>query len=179
MKTLVKNLLEGAFEAILSGFSALGQFAGKAKEIKVSVKVNNLVERKDPLKQVSGYAENIFNDRFEEKKRCQLDGPVNTVDLQFTITASEGKLIFTVKSDYLQKNTAASPEIKEAFEQFITDANEVIDELLGIHLHELSIDLNSMSKTHQFIKLNQFFEEKLSRIFFAVLVKKFITEISK
>lgn len=181
IKKALKNGMEITFEIALQAFSAVGTLGKVAKELKVSVKIQNMVETKDPLRKFSILAENTWLDLFDDKKRCQLKGfPINTTpDLLLTINSAGGKLSILTQSEYLKK-TDPKTEISEAFKEFIDDANEIIDEIFNRD-RSLIIDetIIASNKTKQVNELTEFFEHKISKLFFAVMVKKFIAEVSK
>ncbi|MFZ2151332.1 MAG: hypothetical protein WAZ12_01420 [Candidatus Absconditicoccaceae bacterium] len=176
-----KKFVESAFEIALRAFSAVGHLGKVAKDLKVTVRINNLVETKDPLRKLSLLAESTWLDLLDDKKRCQLDGfPINTVpDILLTIKTVERGLSISVESEYLEKSEPKT-EIGEAFREFIDDANEIIDEAFGRDRSLLiETEVASFAKTKQVLRLNEFFEVRISRMFFAVLVKKFVAEVSK
>ena len=177
----VKKFVEAAFEIALKAFSAVGKLGEVAKNLKVTVKVQNLVETKDPLRTLSLLAEQTWLDLLDDKKRCQLDGfPINSKpDVMITITSVERGLSIKFESDYLDKE-APKTEIGESFKEFIDDANAIIDETFGRD-RSLIIEksVRSESKTKQILILNDFFEVRINKMFFAVLVKKFVAEVGK
>ncbi len=176
-----KKFVEAAFEIALKAFSAVGNLGKFAKELTVSVKVQNLVETKDPLRKLSLLAESTWIDLFDDKTRCQMDGfPINSkLDLIVSLVSAGDKLVVKVESPYLEDSNP-STEIGEAFKEFIEDANQIIDEGFGRD-RSLTIDgsVSNDVKTKQVLKLNDFFEIRLSKLFFAVMVKKFVAEIGK
>jgi hypothetical protein len=175
------KLAESAFEIALKAISVFGHIGKVAKEITVTVKVKNLVEPNDPLRKLSLSAEKVWIDLFYDKKRCQMDGlPINaTLDLLVSIVSDGKKLTVKVESPYLGDSTP-STEIGEAFKEFIQEANQIIDEGFGRD-RSLTIDgvLGKEVKTKQVLKLSKFFEVRLSKVFFAIMVKKFVAEVSK
>jgi hypothetical protein len=177
----IKKFIEQAFEIALKAFSAVGHLGKVAKELKVTVRINNLVDTKDPLRRLSLLAESTWLDLLDDKKRCQLDGfPINVApDILLTIKSKERGLSISVESEYLEKSDPKT-EIGEAFQEFIEDANEIIDETFGRD-RSLLIEgsVASLAKTNQVLRLSEFFETRISRMFFAVLVKKFVAEVSK
>lgn len=179
IKKIVKKAKEGTFEIVLKGLTGANRFTGTAKKLKVSVLVNNAVEKKDPNRALSLLATRTWLDLFAEKKRCQLNGPINTNDLILTLCVVDGKITVTVQSEYL-KGEGPKSEIASAFQEFLDNANAVIDDIFSRD-RSLTLDekISSFSKTKQVNELTDFFEHKLSKIFFAVLVRKFATEISK
>lgn len=177
-----KKFVEPAFEIALKAFSAVGHLGKTAKDLKISVKINNLVETRDPLRKLSLLAEQTWLDLFDDKKRCQLEGlPINVApDLLLTIERVERGLSIKAESEYLDKKDAPKSEIGESLKEFIDDANELIDEVFGRD-RTLLIETNvsEKPKTKQILVLSEFFEQRISKIFFAVLVKKFVAEVSK
>lgn len=177
-----KKFVEPAFEIALKAFSAVGHLGKVAKELKVSVKINNLVETKDPLRKLSLLAEQTWLDLFDDKKRCQLEGlPINAIpDILLTIESVERGLSIKFESEYMDKKDDSKSEIAESLKEFIDDANELIDQIFGRD-RSLLIDklIAEQPKTKQILHLNEFFETRMSKIFFAVLVKKFVAQVSK
>lgn len=181
IRKIVKKAKEGTFEIVLKGLTGANRFTGVAKKLKISVLINNAVEKKDPNRAIALLATRTWGDLFAEKKRCQLNGPINTNDLVFTIAVVDGKVTVTVQSDYLLSEAEGpKSDIAIAFQEFIDNANAVIDDILTRD-RSLTLDeaIASFTKTKQVNQLTDFFEQKLSKVFFAVLVRKFATEISK
>jgi len=176
---IFKKIGEKAFEAMLAVFAGVSNFTQAAKDLKVSVKIDNTVDPEDSNSKVAVLAKDTWTDLFAEKKRCQLDGAINTPDLTFAIAAKDGKLTVVVQSAYLEK-TNPETELGKAFKQFIEDANETIDHIFDRD-RSLNLDekIASASPTMQVHQLSEFFEDKLEKIFFSVLVHKFSTLISK
>ena len=177
----IKKFIEQAFEFSLKALAGISNIGNTAKTLKVSVKVQNLVETNTPLRKLSILSENIWLDLLEDKKRCQLEGlAINAVpDLLITIKSTEKGLAIGIESKYFKKEDPES-EIGKAFKEFIDDANEIIDETFGRD-RSLVIEASvaEATKTKQMLKLNEFFETKINKMFFAVLVKKFVAEIGK
>ncbi|MEI7513667.1 MAG: hypothetical protein WCJ74_03555, partial [bacterium] len=91
----------------------------------------------------------------------------------------ERGLSISIESEYLEKS-APKTEIGEEFQEFIEDANEIIDETFGRDRSLLiESSVASLAKTKQVLRLSEFFETRIGRMFFAVLVKKFVAEVSK
>ena len=179
IQTMFKKLKEQAFEIALKTFAAIGNLGKAARDLKVRVKVQNLVETHDDLRKLSILAEKTWLELFAEKKRCQVGGfPINTeVDIIFTIKSVEKGLSIEVQSKYIKKETSTE-EGNSTFTEFVDDANKIIDEVLGRDRSMIiEKSIISQGKNRQIIILNEFFKKKLSRIFFAVLVKKFTTEV--
>lgn len=177
----IKKFVEQAFEIALKAFSAVGHLGNVAREIKVTVRINNLVETKDPLRKLSLLAESTWMELLDDKRRCQLDGfPINSVpDITLTITSLTKGLSIKFESEYLEKKEPQS-EIGEAFQEFIDDANEIIDETFGRDRSLLiETEVSKFAKTKQVLRLNEFYETRISKMFFAVLVKKFVAEVTK
>lgn len=178
---IFKKFVEAAFEIALKAFSAVGHLGQVAKELKVSVKVQNIVDTKDPLRKLSLLAESTWLDLLDDKKRCQLgDLSTNTVpDMLISISTVERGLLITVESPYLVTSEPKT-EIAEAFAEFIEDANQIIDESFGRD-RSLLIEKSVASdkKTKQVLRLNEFFEVRISKMFFAIMVKKFVAEVNK
>ena len=175
----IKKFLEEAFEIALKALSKVGHIGQVAKDLKVTVKITNLVETKDPLRGLSILAESTWLDLFDDKKRCQLDGFDTAPDILLTIKTVDRGLSIVLESEHL-KQEAPKTEIGEAFKEFIADANEIIDETFGLD-RSLLIEnsIADATKTKQVLHLNEFFKVRISRMFFAVLVKKFVAEASK
>lgn len=172
------NFLENAFETMLSGISSVGQFAQVAKDLEVSVKISNIVDSNDPQRNVSFLAETTWRDLLQDQKRCKLDGPVNTQDLLFIISSDGNNLSVTVKSSYLEKEDPKS-DAGKAFKEFLDSTANMVDEIFNRD-HSLSLEkLSLLNKTKQTGALIDFYNEKLRKIFFSVLVRKFTTEAYK
>lgn len=176
---MFKKIKEQAFEIALKTFAAIGNLGQVARNLKVSVKVQNLVETQDDLRKLSILAERTWLELLAEKKRCQIDGfPINIEpDIIFTIKSVEKGLSISTKSKYLKKTTPTD-EGNSTFQEFVDDANKIIDEVLGRDRSWIiEKTMVSEGKTRQVLTLTEFFEAKISKIFFAVLIKKFITEV--
>jgi len=175
---MFKKLKEQAFEIALKTFAAIGNLGKAARDLKVSVKIQNLVETQDDMRKLSLLAEKTWLELFTEKKRCQVTGfPINAEDLIFTIKSVEKGISLEVQSKYIKKETSTD-EGNSTFTEFVDDANKTIDEVLGRDRSMIiEKSIISQGKNRQIIILNEFFKKKLSRIFFAVLVKKFTTEV--
>lgn len=175
---MFKKLKEQAFEIALKTFAAIGNLGKAARDLKVSVKIQNLVETQDDMRKLSLLVEKTWLELFTEKKRCQITGfPINVeVDLIFTIKSVEKGLSIEVQSKYIKKET--STDEGSIFTEFVDDANKIIDEVLGRDRSMIiEKSIISQGKNRQIIILNEFFKKKISRIFFAVLVKKITTEV--
>lgn len=179
-----KSLFEKAIETALKVLSIVGHCGQVAKDLKVTVKIQNQVETSDPLRHSSILAEKAWADLFEDKKRAQLKGfPVNVAaDMLIIIKSADGKtdvgqLSVSVESVYL-KNVDPESDVAAAFKEILDTANEAIDEIFGRD-RSLLIDGDSfmaLSKTRQTLALNEFFEEKIEKLFLAVLAKKFVAQ---
>jgi hypothetical protein len=178
---IFKKFAEESFERMLKVFSGIANWAETAKNLKVSVKIQNLVETKSPVRKLTILAENTWVDLFDDKKRCRMEGiPVNVApDLLISITETDGNLEIKVESEYLVAQEKS--EVAEVFEDFIETANKILDEVFGRERKSLTINgsLATASKTKQILELSEFFEEKLERAFFAVLTKKFAVQAKK
>lgn len=181
IKNFFKNLREETFEFFLKTLSSVGKITDAARDIKVSIKVQHLIEDGHHLKSIADKAKETWENLFSERSRCQLESqPVNLAsDLTFTICEEAGKLVVKVESQYLEEKEVKS-EFRQAMEEFVEETNEFLDDLLDRD-RSLTIDetLVSSNSTKQVQALSDFFDKKLRKIFFAVLVRKFIAEINK
>jgi len=181
LKNFLKGLIEDAFELLLKTLSSIGKITDAARDIKVSVKVQHLIDDGHHLRSIADKAKETWEHLFAEKSRCQLEGqPINIPsDITFTICEKDGKLMVTVESQYLEEKEVKS-ELREAVKDFVEETNEFLDDLLDRD-RSLTIDPELISKTstRQVHDLSEFFDKKLRKIFFAVLVRKFVAEISK
>ena len=124
-------------------------------------------------------AEQTWLDLLEGKKRCQLEGLSEKSDITLIITSVEKGISVKFESDYLEKK-APKTELGEAFDDFMKEANVIIDETFGRDRSlVIEQELMSENKTQQTMKLHDFFEKKISKMIFAVEVKKFVAEVSK
>lgn len=181
IKNFLKNLREEAFEFFLKTLSSVGKITDAAKDIKVSVKIQNLIDNGHHFKNLSDKSKETWEHLFSERSRCQLEGqPANLPsDITFTICEEAGKLIVKVESQYLEEKEVKS-EFRQALEEFAEESKEFLDELLdrdrSLTIDETLVSVNSTKKVQG---LSEFFDKKLRKIFFAVLVRKFIAEINK
>jgi len=171
-----KNLdaiTDAIYDKILEGLDATNDFVKKAKEMKVAVKINNLVETTDLLRQTSLLIEQTWIDLFYENKKCQMDGAINAPDLLLVICSKDGKLVVEVKSEYLQKEEPTTESQKEA-KAIFEKVNKTIDELLARGSVLEIEDLIPMTKTRKIQTLVDLYEKKLSKFVFIVWVKKVV-----
>lgn len=181
IKKVVKGGIEAAFEMALKIFAAVANLGQVAKDLKVTVRLQNLVDTKDTSRPLSLLVEKTWLDLLDDKKRCQLDDfPINVqADLTIKIQPAEKGLCIQLESDYLKKEDLKT-ELGEAFQEFLDAANETIDEILHRD-KSLTIDVSlaKKNKTKQVIELKDFFDNNINKALFAVLVKKFVAEVSK
>ncbi|MEI6426441.1 MAG: hypothetical protein WCO66_03750 [Candidatus Absconditabacteria bacterium] len=181
---IIKSLFGKAIEVTLKALSIVGHCGQVAKDLKVTVRIQNQVETNDMLRHSAILAEKAWTDLFEDKKRAQLKGfPVNVAaDLLITIKCVDGKtdvgqLSVSIESVYLT-NVDPESDVAAALKEILEMANEAIDEVFSRD-RSLLIDGNSfmnLSRTKQTLELNDFFEEKIEKLFLAVLVKKFVAQ---
>ena len=176
----IKNFLEQTFEVTLKALSKINNLGKVSEELKVSVALENTVETSNPLRKLSLLAEKTWIDLLSEKKRFELSQPnkENSANIVISITSSQEGLCIKTKSIYFIKTDPTS-DVGKAFKEFIDGANETINETFG-KKKELIIknELSEKSKTKQILELTKFFEEKIRKILFAVLIKKFSDEVS-
>ena len=163
---------------IFASVANLGQIA---RDLKITVRIQNLVDTKDRFRPLSLLVEKTWIDIMDDKNRCQLDGfPVNVqADLTIKIQSAENGLCIELESEYLQKGDPKT-ELGEAFQEFLDEANEFIDEIT--HREKsliIEASLANKNKTKQVIELKDFFDNNINKALFAVLVKKFVAEVSK
>ncbi|MEI6672145.1 MAG: hypothetical protein WCL02_02015 [bacterium] len=177
IKNLGTSVIEGAFELALSTFGFMSKFTQTAQNLKVTVKVESTVDVADGRKKIATLALKTFKDLFTDKKRCDTKGPINIHDLLFTICIQNEKITVIATSQYID-NAGPKGEIGDVFRDFIEYANEVIEEKYTAFTidHEELLSLNDTQRVHV---LSEMFESKLRKVFFAVLVKKFIAEVGK
>lgn len=179
LEKFVKKAKDATFDLALSALKGVNKVSSAAKKLKISVRINNAVAKKDPHRKVALLAEKVWTDLFSEKNHCNLNGPINTTDLVITLQVVDKKLCISAESEYLIKSDPTG-EVSIAFKEFVDAANEVIDEVSGRD-RSLNVDesLSGYNNTKQVNVLTSFFNNKIEKIFFAVKVKKFVAEISK
>jgi hypothetical protein len=176
-----KKLFEEAFELLLKTLSSVGKITDAARDIKVSVRIQNLIEDDHKFKPLADKAKQTWTNLLEEKSRCQLEGLAVNVpaDLTFTICEEDGDLVVKIDSQYLQEKEAQG-EFGQVLKEFIEETNKFLDELLNRNRSlTIDVDLASANETKQVYKLCDFFQDKLRKVFFSVLVRKFISEVGK